>query len=179
MPDHQSPPELEQLAENSVRQAEQRARDFYRLALPPASIDFSLRGHCAAQARVDRRGKSWLRLNRQLLTENLDDFLTTTIPHEVAHLVVNWQLYKNRQRPQPHGAQWQRVMRDCFGLNPVRCHSYQTTPARVVTRPFLYSCDCQQHRLTRTMHNRINKAGGALCKRCKSHLHLSTPASGT
>jgi SprT protein len=164
----------EQCAERTARQAEQRAREFYRLALPEATIDFSLRGRCAAQARVDRKGGTWLRLNKQLLAENLDDFLINTIPHEVAHLVVNWQVYKKRQRPKPHGAEWQKVMQDCYGLKPVRCHSYETTPARIVTRPFLYTCNCQEHRLTSIMHNRISKAGGALCKRCKALLHLST-----
>ncbi len=159
---------LRQQVETAVRQAEQRARDFYRIALPEASIDFSLRGRCAGQARVDRNGETGLRINQQLLAENLDDFLSNTIPHEVAHLVVNWQARNKRQRPRPHGPEWQAVMQSCYDLSPERCHSYQTMAARVVPRPFLYTCICREHRLTSIMHNKISRSYQALCKACKT-----------
>jgi len=163
---------LRQQVEAAVRQAEKRAREFYRLALPEASIDFSLRGRCAGQARVDRNGETGLRINQQLLAENRDDFLSNTIPHEVAHLVVNWQARNKRQRPRPHGPEWQAVMQDCYQLSPKRCHSYQTTPARVVTRPFLYTCNCREHRLTSIMHNRISRSYQALCKACRTPIRF-------
>lgn len=164
--------DLQQLAETTVRQAEQQARDFYALKLPEARLDFSLRGHCAGQARVESSDCTCLRLNLQLLQENLQDFLDQTIPHEVAHLVVNWQARKKRQRPRPHGAEWQAVMQECFGLAAKRCHSYQTTPARIVTKPFLYRCNCREHRLTYRTHNRLCRSHQALCKRCRSPLEL-------
>ena len=161
---------IQQQAEIAIRQAEKQARRFYGINLPEAAIDFSLRGRCAGQARVDRGGETCLRINQQLLAENLDDFLRNTIPHEVAHLVVNWQARKKRQRPRPHGPEWQAVMRQCYGLKALRCHSYQTTPARVVPRAFLYSCNCSEHRLTSIMHNRILRSYRALCRSCKSPL---------
>ena len=161
---------IQQQAEIAIRQAEKQARRFYGINLPEAAIDFSLRGRCAGQARVDRNGETCLRINQQLLAENLDDFLSNTIPHEVAHLVVNWQARKKRQRPRPHGPEWQAVMRQCYGLKALRCHSYQTTPARVVPRAFLYSCNCSEHRLTSIMHNRISRSYRALCRSCKSPL---------
>ena len=159
---------LQKQVEAAVRQAEERARQFYRLDLPEASIDFSLRGRCAGQARLDRHGSASLRINQQLLAENRDDFLLKTIPHEVAHLVVNWQTRNKRQRPRPHGPEWQAVMQDCYLLSPTRCHRYQTTPARVVARPFLYTCSCREHRLTSIMHNRISRNVQALCKACRT-----------
>lgn len=159
---------LHQQVETAVRQAEKQARDYYRLDLPDASIDLSLRGRCAGQARVDRSGKTCLRINKQLLAENLDDYLNNTIPHEVAHLIVNWQSRNKRQRPRPHGPEWRAVMQNCFNLSPKRCHSYQTTPARIVPRPFLYSCNCREHHLTSIMHNRISRSYQALCKACKT-----------
>ncbi len=161
---------LHQQAEAAIRQAEKRARNFYAIDLPVAAIDFSLRGRCAGQASVDRNGETCLRINLLLLAENLDDFLNTTIPHEVAHLVVNWQARKNRQRPRPHGKEWQAVMLQCYGLEAHRCHSYQTTPARVVPRAFLYTCHCREHRLTSIMHNRISRSDQARCRNCKSPL---------
>lgn len=170
MPDTQKNTDIRKQAETAVRHAEKLARNFYGLNLPDASVDFSLRGRCAGQARVARNGQTCLRINQQLLAENLADFLVNTIPHEVAHLIVNWQARKRRQRPRPHGPEWQAVMQDCFNLEAQRCHSYRTTPARVVPRPFLYSCHCREHRLTNIMHSRISRSYQALCRACKTPL---------
>jgi SprT protein len=162
--------ELQEKAHAAVRHAERRARDFYALKLPEASIDFSLRGRCAGQAVVERKGETRLRINLQLLDENLEDYLAQTIPHEVAHLVVNWQARKKRLKPRPHGIEWQAIMRDCFGLEPQRCHNYKTKPARIVPRPFVYSCSCREHLLTSIMHNKIGRSYQALCKACRTPL---------
>lgn len=170
MPDKHDQRDIRQQAEDAVRQAEQRARSFYAVDLPAAAIDFSLRGRCAGQARVAHSGDTLLRINWQLLVENLDDFLKQTIPHEVAHLVVNWQARSKRWRPRPHGAEWQAVMYDCFGLSASRCHNYRTSPARVVPRPFLYTCRCREHHLTSLMHKRILRSCRALCKACRTTL---------
>ena len=159
-----------QLAIQAVRDAEQRARDFYAIRLPDAVIDFSLRGRCAGQARVERCGTTTLRINLELLTNNLADFLTQTIPHEVSHLVINWQAREKKQRPRPHGPEWQLVMQNCYGLQPVRCHSYHTRPARCVPRNYLYRCDCREHRLTSIMHKKLSKRYNALCKSCRTQL---------
>jgi SprT protein len=170
MPSQQAEKNILRQAENAIRSAEGRARNFYGINLPEASIDFSLRGRCAGQARVDHEDRTSLRINQQLLRENLDDFLNQTIPHEVAHLVVNWQFRKKRKKLRPHGQEWQTVMRNCFDLEPKRCHSYQTTPARVVPRPFLYSCSCREHHLTNIMHNRLSRSYQALCKTCNTKI---------
>lgn len=172
MPDSKLPQQLRSQAEDAVRQAEQRAREFYRLDLPAAALDFSLRGRCAGQAGVDGNGRAWLRINLQLLAENRADYLTQTIPHEVAHLVVNWQTRSKQRRPRPHGKEWQAVMADCFGLKASRCHSYPTTAARVVPRPFLYACNCREHRLTAIMHQRIARSVRVFCKACRTTLVL-------
>jgi SprT protein len=174
MSDKKANEDLQQKATAAVRHAESRARNFYNIKLPAALIDFSLRGRCAGQACVDRKGTTRLRINLQLLDENFDDFLTQTIPHEVAHLVVNWQARKKRLKPRPHGTEWQAVMLNCFGLEPKRCHSYQTTPARVVPRPFLYTCNCREHLLTSIMHNKIGRSYQALCKVCRAPLRFVT-----
>ena len=159
-----------QQVEAAIRKTEEQARQHFNISLPNAGIDYSLHGRCAAQARVDSDGQTFLRINLQLLSENLDDYLQQTIPHEIAHLVVNWQARKERRRPRPHGPQWQNVMRDCFALQPIRCHSYKTTPARIVPRNFLYRCNCREHRLTSIMHNKITRNYRALCRSCQTPL---------
>ncbi|NIP48529.1 MAG: hypothetical protein GWN55_07430, partial [Phycisphaerae bacterium] len=89
--------------EGTIRKTEEQARRHYEISLPSAEIDYSLRGRCAAQARVDSNGQTFLRINLQLLSDNLNDYLRQTIPHEIAHLVVNWQARKRHRRPRPHG----------------------------------------------------------------------------
>ncbi len=170
MSDKQTRHLLRQTTIDAVRSAEEQVRSFYGIKLPEASTDFSLRGRCAGQALVERNGSTHLRINLQLLEENQEDYLKQTIPHEVAHLAVNWKFRKKRLRPRPHGPEWQATMRDCFALEPKRCHDYQTTPARIVTRPFLYACDCREHLLTSITHNRISRSYQALCKACKGTL---------
>jgi SprT protein len=171
---HPSLKHLLKIADSSVRLAEERARRCYGLALPAAAINYSLRGHCAGQALVTEDGRTFLRFNRTLLEENREDFIRQTIPHEVAHLVVNWRVRKRRQRPRPHGPEWQAVMRDCFALEPRRCHNYATTAARVVPRNFVYSCGCREHHLTSIMHNKISAHDLALCKQCRTPLRFIT-----
>lgn len=170
MPEKQTITELMEQAEVTVRQAEACARDFYAIKLPSAVIDFSLRGRCAGQAQVKHNGQTCLRINQQLLVENHRDYLSQTIPHEVSHLVVNWQARGKHRKPRPHGPEWQTVMQECFGLEPLRCHNYQTTPARIVPRPFLYCCNCREHLLTSIMHNRISRSYQAFCKACRTPL---------
>ena len=160
------------LAKQKILHFQDKARNYYRLDFPDAEVDFSLRGRCAGQAQITPDGKTRLRINLQLLQENQDDFLSQTIPHEIAHLVVLWKARKKRKRPNPHGPEWRQVMRNCFQLRPVRCHSYQTTPARVVTRPYIYRCSCQQHFLTAIMHKRLAKKLQALCKQCRQPLRF-------
>ena len=114
--------------------------------------------------------KNLLTFNIDLMRENPEHYWNDTIPHEVAHLVVNWQARKQRQRPRPHGPEWQLVMQSCYGLQALRCHSYQTRPARCIPRNFLYRCHCREHRLTSIMHKKLSKHYQALCKSCRTQL---------
>ena len=166
----QTSEQIIRLAIQAVRAAEQRARDCYAIDLPEAQSDFSLRGRCAGQAKVDHSGTTSLRSNLNLLSETLTDFLAQTIPHEVSHLVINWQARGKKQRPRPHGLEWQLVMQNCYGLQPVRCHTYLTSPARCIPRNFVYRCNCREHRLTSIMHKKLSRRYRALCKSCRTQL---------
>lgn len=70
-------------------------------------------------------GRAWLtqwriQLNEQLCKENVEDFIQTTIPHEVAHLVA-YKVFGD----DGHGNGWKSVMR-ALSLDPERCHDYDT-----------------------------------------------------
>lgn len=146
------------------------ANDMYGINVDYPCISFKLKGRTAGTARSI--GKlAEVRYNPVLLQENKNDFLKRTVPHEVAHIVV---AEKYRYRAKPHGWEWKKVMRD-FGLEPSRCHSYDTTNARVRTRgrmsrEYEYKCSCRTYKLTVIRHRRVLKGVNYYCEKCKQPL---------
>lgn len=129
----------------------------YNVDLKMPSISYDLRGTTAGTANW----RTWhIRLNAVLLQENFDDMLNDTVPHELCHLatdliypeahqrgmsVVTASGRRRRAKRSPHGSQWQSIMR-AIGVDPTRCHSYDTTNARVKTRTrYDYKCSTCDH----------------------------------
>ncbi len=114
-------------------------------------------------AGIFRSKDTLLRFNLALMLENKEDFLFSTVPHEVAHFVVN----VIAPYSPPHGVVWQAVMK-LFGVsNPQTYHSYKVPPPKRRKRPYIYRCSCQEHLFTKQKHNYANKGISYTCKRCK------------
>lgn len=101
-------------------------------------------------------------LNWNLFKENTEDYLRQTIPHEVAHIFQ--RAISNTDRS--HGPIWKSLMRK-IGLQPQRCHNYDTTTAARYEM-FTYICNCQKHRVSKVIHNKMLKGQTRTCRRCKS-----------
>lgn len=160
-------PEVVRAVHDRVLDTFIQAEEIYRRPFVLPEIVFSLRGECAGRAWCT---KNRIQLNPILLTENVDDFIAATVPHEVAH-ILNWTM--NGQAVRPHGSEWRGIMSD-LGVPARRCHNYDTTNARA-RRPWLqrrheYSCACTLHSLTQTIHNRISRGWGYRCRRCGGRL---------
>lgn len=166
-----NPAQLITIAATALNAAAARLSGHTGCILPGIEIDPSLKGHCAAQAVLKREQLS-VRINLPVMANHLDDYLAVTIPHEVSHLYLLWRSRHSRNRPRPHGPEWQEIMRSCFGLEPKRCHAYQTAPARNLPRCYLYRCHCREHQLTSIMHNRIHRRGAARCRSCGAGLQF-------
>lgn len=113
------------------------------------TIEYNLQGDVAGYAAYSRNA---IRLNAELLAKNEEDFIKQTVGHEVAHLVArrvySWKISRS------HGIEWQRVMQ-VFNLPADRCHSYETTPARVHKT---HECLCSKcGRVFMFTSNRCNK----------------------
>lgn len=89
------------------------------------TLSFDLRGTTAGQAFP---GKHHIRLNGQLLNENVEEFIEQTVGHEWAHLVA---IHLHGPKIRAHGPEWKNVMVK-MGLDPARCHTYNTNNARTV-----------------------------------------------
>ena len=153
-----------------VRQATQdcvvRAAGLFERQFVAPPVQFDLMGRAAGQYRV-LRGEAAIRYNHYIFARYFEDNLNETVPHEVAHLVVD-QLWGLR-RVHAHGAEWQSVMQ-VLGAEPRATARYDLTglPVRRQRR-FAYSCACRTHQLTTCRHNRVQR--GEACYHCRQCKH--------
>ena len=144
------------------------AESHFQRTFPRPQVSFRLRGQKAGVAHLS---ENLLRFNPQLYEENREDFLRQTVPHEVAHLIAH-QLYGGRIRP--HGPEWQAIMREVYGLPPLRCHSYRVPASR---RPqYIYLCQCPQgseFAFSARRHALVAQGRRYFCRRCRATLRFS------
>ncbi|MCJ8168923.1 SprT family zinc-dependent metalloprotease [Atopomonas sediminilitoris] len=156
------PEALKQHVEACYQRAEQHFQR--RFARPEISI--KLRGQKAGVAHLT---ENKLRFNWVLYQANQHDFLAQTVAHEVAHMIAH-QLYG--LRIQPHGPEWQSIMREVFKRPATRCHHYAIT--RTPRTHYLYQCGCAEPMpFTGQRHQRVRRGAGYLCRRCKQKLIFS------
>lgn len=120
-------------------------------------------------------GEHRIAINRVLLAENPEPMLRDTVAHEFAHVLVWWRYLRacrdsssrEVQRPRGHGPEWKSAMREIFGVEPLRCHRFDTsnTGARVQRR-WAYRCGCRSHLITTAKHRRIESGASYVCSDC-------------
>ena len=144
-----------------------QAEAFFKRSFKRPVVSFKLRGQKAGVAHLH---ENLLRFNAQLYRDNSEDFLRQTVAHEVAHLVAH-QLFGDRI--EPHGQEWQLIMRGVYELPPNRCHSYEVT-RRQATR-YIYRCPCadSDFAFTAQRHHLVSKGRRYLCRRCRHTLTFS------
>jgi len=105
-----------------------------------------------------------IQVNPRMFVKNKDHYLINTIGHEVAHLITS---DNHGDHIKDHGKEWKDTMA-IFGLEPKRCHSYQTySKPRKRQKRFLYVCQCNRvYRLTVTRRRQIDRGKEVYCPRC-------------
>lgn len=129
-------------------------------------IHFDLRG--AIAGRYQRRYfQASIHYNLLIATNDYDAFAAETVPHEVAHYIVDL-LYPHR-RLQPHGREWKQVM-VAFGIEKAASRHQFDLSGILLRRQkrFRYSCRCikQQHWLSTTRHKRVLDGARYICRNC-------------
>lgn len=137
---------------------------------PEIPVKFDLTGtvggyFCVHTCRETGKVTQYFRFNRVLARENLNEYLDQICPHEVAHYVA---LSKWGRRIRPHGVEWKSVMVDVFNLAPDRCHTMNTTGAEKT--PYVYRCDCKEHRVSKRKHNKMLRGGIYRCNACRKSI---------
>ncbi|HFD87981.1 MAG TPA: hypothetical protein ENJ35_09940 [Gammaproteobacteria bacterium] len=145
-----------------------KANKHYKLKLQPLDIHFDVHGTSWGYF-VRKNGHCLLRYNPTLFARHFREGLEDTIPHEVAHYVVDQRFQRRRK---PHGVEWREVMR-LFGIeNPRATHQTPLDGLDIRRqRRYVYYCGCGETRLSATRHNRIVYKGARyFCRKCKQPL---------
>ena len=122
------------------------------------------------QGLVFSRQQREIRYNPYIFSKYFDDNFATTIPHEVAHYVTD--IIYGLKNIKPHGREWKEVM-DAFGANASVTADYDLAGLPLKRQAvFTYQCDCREHQLSTTRHNKITKRRYKYtCNYCKQVLH--------
>lgn len=143
---------------------------------PVIPVTFDLRGRTAGMYKVTgekkRRGFDWagepsrqIRYNPWLFAKYYEENLTVTVPHEVAHYLVDSRY--GLRHVSPHGVEWKAVM-DAFGVDSSVTAKFDL--AGIPTRQyqqFAYLCDCKTHQLGIRRHNKVLSGQASyLCRHC-------------
>ncbi len=158
-----------------------QAVELFDMKQRAVDISFNLKGRSAGmyrvktkRARIFSRLKSGqqreIRYNPYIFSKYFDDNFATTIPHEVAHYVTD-VLY-GLKNIKPHGKEWKTVML-AFGADASVTADYNLSGIPLKKQAvFIYQCDCREHQLSTTRHNKIQKQRYQYsCKYCNQILH--------
>lgn len=149
----------------------QQAADILSIALPKLPVLFDLSGAAAGMfcARGSRR---WFRYNPWIFAQSFEANVLDTVPHEVAHYGVHVAF--QRRRVKPHGPEWQRLVTALGGKPHATFKADLSAIPRRQQRQFDYRCDCREHALSATRHNRVLRRGAIYrCRLCDGRLRPS------
>lgn len=143
----------------------------YNISFQIKEIKFNLSGKTAGQA-ICEFGNYFLRFNSSIYNNpiNSNNFLETTIPHEIAHLVV-FELTKRKifVNPAPHGKEWKQVMEILKA--PIKItHNFNLELSNTTEKMFVYKCACKTHYLSKIRHNKIERGYDYFCKDCHTKI---------
>lgn len=149
--------------ESFIVQAEQiYDRKFKRIP-----VVFDLRGSTAGMYKVYGK-RRWIRFNPWIFGKYFDLSLKDTVPHEVAHYIVD-EFYGKGVKP--HGIQWKNLMAR-FEADPGVTFNLDISdiPQRA-QNTHQYQCLCDTHEMSTTRHNRVMRGKGSYqCRNCDGEL---------
>lgn len=141
-------------------------------------VHFDLKGRAAGMYKVTGRGRRaerQIRYNPWLFSKYYENNLTVTVPHEVAHYLVDcvhnakWNSSKRKGlgRVRPHGAEWKAVMGAFDVDNSVTSKfDLEGIPTRG-QQQLDYYCSCKVHQLGVRRHNKVCRGEASyLCRYC-------------
>ena len=151
------------------------AAELFSKKFAPIDVVFDLKGRTAGMYKIDK-GRKVIRFNPWHFAKYPKENINETIPHEVAHYIID-QLYGIRN-VRPHGKEWQSLMLK-FGVEPRRTFSYslEGIPTKVHKR-YPYTCGCMQFDITTRRHNMIQQGKAQYrCRECGNQIKFLEDAA--
>lgn len=147
--------------------------ELFKSDMRKPQIDCTLKGKCGGQYDPSKHS---IRVNMVLFSENYDDYIENTLPHEMAHAFqrhIHGRIdYRTGRRIMPHGREWKTIMYQ-FGKTPSTTHNYNVdnSTQRTVAREYVYSCNCRSYDFTIIRHRRAQRQEGMYsCRKCNGKL---------
>ena len=133
----------------------------------PIPVVFDLKGKAAGMYKV-KQAQRVIRYNPYIFAKYFTENLKTTVPHEVAHYVVD--IIYGLRNTLPHGKEWHNVMAMFNADSSVTCSfEMDGIPTKQYKR-YSYFCSCRTYELTKIRHNRALKGVCYNCRNCKQIL---------
>ena len=161
--------EIIEAVENCFKKAE----ILFKKKLGRPVIKFDIRGvrmACQAEA-FSLTGFSKIRFNPNFMKDNFDFIKTSTVPHEVAH-IVEFYVYGKIS----HSRNWKSICRALGGSGKTRHNlilSEETIKnAEIKNSTFKAKCKCKTHEITKNLRTRMLKGSQYSCRSCGSKLSL-------
>jgi len=169
---------LKKMVEEKILELMVLANGKFNRDFPFPEMNYTLTGKCAGRARTPRENITMhhprtalglIKINLDIMRNNLDDYLARTVRHELAHLIDAY-LYG---RTKPHGRNWKAVMYALGDRNPTVCHNYNmdNVKTRRMKKSYIYACDCMEHSITIIRHRRALAGSQTyVCKTCRKNI---------
>lgn len=162
---------MQQLILDKTEESFKKAEAFYGKTFSrPLNIIFKRNGTTAGYCNYR---KKTLMFQLDLAEHNEEDFISQTVPHEVAHWIdfEHNGIHRDRKGWIAHGYTWKYIMRRVYGLNPDRCHTYDTSVTITKKQDrYEYTCGCATHKISTTLHNKILRGQTRQCNRCRQRI---------
>jgi SprT protein len=140
-------------------------------------VYFDLKGRTAGMYKVAGRGRRiqrQIRYNPWIFAKYYENNLTVTVPHEVAHYLVD--CVHGLRKVRPHGNEWKAVM-NAFGVDSRATSTFdlEGIPTRR-QQQVDYRCGCKEHQLGIRRHNKVSRGeANYLCRYCGEVLRFVEP----
>ncbi len=152
-----------QLTDEYIR----RASHELEFSFQPIVIQFDLKGRTAGMY-VHKNEMRIIRYNPYLFAKYFTENISVTIPHEVAHYLVD-VLY-GITNIKPHGKEWKNMMLMFKANASVTCNFDLAGIPTKRYKLFDYLCQCRSHYLTTIRHNRTLRGIKYCCRHCRTEL---------
>lgn len=139
-------------------------------------VKFELTGNTAGRAYFYGKIRpSMIDFNLEIAMVNQSEFLTRTVPHEVAHIIDG----EINGRTHGHGVEWKMVMETLEVEDITRCHNYDLSevPSVIKRHPYRYKCgECEkEYQVSEKIHSEIQRGSRRCACGCKNLILIGSP----